>query len=95
MHAPITTAEEFRNLFKAAYDSRPKAVLLQGDADDFEWSMEVSADAGASWTPCKDGAGISTFTGCQPMQFWDCHDVIYRVKVSNMGTATSINVREN
>lgn len=97
MSAPITSENGTHNLFKTPRDGRPKVVILQGDNNDFEWSLEASTDGGINWTTMGNGCGdgIDTYTGCKPMQFWECADVDYRVKVTSMGSATSINVREN
>lgn len=95
MSAPITSENGTHNLFKTPRDGRPKVVILQGDNNDFEWSLEASTDGGGTWTAMTNGAGEDNYIGCKPMQFWECADVDYRVRVISMGSASNVHVREN
>lgn len=91
----ITATDTPVELKTLAWDGRPKVVALHGDANDFVWSLEMSTDAGASWVAAADGDNNTSFTGCKPVQYWECEETLYRVNISNLGTATTVNVVEN
>ena len=68
------------------------AVFVQGDANDFVWSVQAKANGAAAFI---DLPTISGVTGAAIKEFRPCRDVSYQVKVTNMGTATSIFIRTN
>lgn len=68
------------------------AVFVQGDANDFVWSVEAKASDAASFIALPNLTGI---TGAALKEFRPTRDTSYQVKVTNLGAATSIYIRTN
>lgn len=93
MSNPITTANGVTAL--AVSVLRPDqvtSVLVQGDANDFVWSLMAKADSSLSFINLPNLSGI---TGAKLIEFRPTQDTEYQVKVTNLGTATSVYVRSN
>ena len=93
MSNPITTVNGVQALDVASL--RPHevaAVFVQGDANNFVWSIQAKASSDLSFVDLPSASGV---TGANSKEFRPSRDVVYQVKVTNMGTATKVYVRTN
>ena len=65
-------------------------ISVQGDEDDFVWTLEKSLNEGGNWEAVKDSAGETEFTGSHDISIKAVTGGLYRVTVSDMGNATSV-----
>lgn len=68
------------------------AVFVQGNANDFVWSVQAKASDAADFVTLPSLSGI---TGAALKEFRPTRDTSYQVKVTNLGAATSVYVRTN
>ncbi len=68
------------------------SVLVQGNANNFVWSIQARANSALSFDDLPSATGV---TGLNTSEFRPCKDTEYRVVVTDLGTATAIYVRTN
>ena len=99
MSNPLTAADGGVNAVELLTgldsDPNPNVVLLVGDQNDFTWELQASTDAGANYTAMTDANGDTSFTGAVPKEFIAAANTLYRVEITALGTATSIDLRTN
>lgn len=99
MANPITTVNGTHE-FEVAH-AQPwseVAVIPHGDANDFTWELQISLTDGSTWQtvaidPTTPGTGAGAGTshlGATAVEFLPVANARFRVKVTSMGTATSI-----
>jgi len=85
----------FTALGSLEFTGTPKtrvAVITQGNAEDFDWQVEYSLDAGTTWTPYEDDNDTpNSFTGSK-FKILLVGTASNRVRITDLGTATSINI---
>ena len=101
MSNPITAADASAdakhqlNFEPTTINGGIQAVSLHGDTNDFVWAIQQSHDNGENYIAMKDVNGDSSYTGCVPVEWRALKGVRYQVEVTSLGTATSIEVRNN
>lgn len=92
MSNPITALNGVVAILPVHRPNEALSVFVQGNANDFVWSIQAKAASALSFVTLPDFSGI---TGANLKSFIPARDTEYRVIVTNMGTATSIYVRTN
>lgn len=94
MANPITTLNGTHDLAPRSGSGKDTAVTVQGDANDFVWSIQQSHN-GTDWVAIADGDGSTTFTGANPKTLNAVTGWSYRVIVTDLGTATEVYVGQD